>query len=249
MSELKSLKIPSYLKDPGHPITIAVVGAGGTGSQLVTQLARVNVALKAVFNKSLHVTLIDNDQVSLANLGRQMFLHSDIDRYKSEVLIERVNRFFNLNWASVTEIYTAQMANIVITCTDTITSRKQIKKSIKNKQMNNDLTRPYLWIDCGNGNFNGNVIGHFLKYPAETPDPFKRFNQKANNWETEDHTPSCSIMEALLKQSLFVNTWAANIAAQLVYDVCTKSEIDWCGAFYNTNTLQVNKIKPLFNSN
>ena len=37
-----------YLLNPYHPVTVSVIGAGGTGSQVVTGLARMSVALQAL---------------------------------------------------------------------------------------------------------------------------------------------------------------------------------------------------------
>ncbi len=38
----------NYLLNPHHPVTIFVAGAGGTGSQVVTNLARMDMALQAL---------------------------------------------------------------------------------------------------------------------------------------------------------------------------------------------------------
>lgn len=37
-----------YLLNPRHPVTVFVIGAGGTGSQVITNLARMNMALQAL---------------------------------------------------------------------------------------------------------------------------------------------------------------------------------------------------------
>ena len=37
-----------YLLNPYHPVTVFVIGAGGTGSQVATGLARMSVALQAL---------------------------------------------------------------------------------------------------------------------------------------------------------------------------------------------------------
>ena len=36
----------NYLLKPYHPVTVFIIGAGGTGSQVVTNLARMNAALR-----------------------------------------------------------------------------------------------------------------------------------------------------------------------------------------------------------
>lgn len=42
-----------YLLNPYHPVTVFVIGAGGTGSQVATGLARISVALQALHSKPL----------------------------------------------------------------------------------------------------------------------------------------------------------------------------------------------------
>ena len=61
---------------------VAVFGVGGVGGQVVEVLARSGVG---------HLDLIDNDEVNLTNLNRQIIaLHSTIGRKKVEVAAERV---------------------------------------------------------------------------------------------------------------------------------------------------------------
>lgn len=48
----------SYLLSPYHPVSVFVIGAGGTGSQVVTNLARMDVALRSLGHPGLHVTVL-----------------------------------------------------------------------------------------------------------------------------------------------------------------------------------------------
>lgn len=60
---------------------VAVFGVGGVGGFAAEALVRSGVG---------HITLIDNDTVSLTNLNRQIIaLHSTVGRYKTEVARER----------------------------------------------------------------------------------------------------------------------------------------------------------------
>ena len=81
-----------------NPIKVHLIGAGGTGSQVATALARINHALVALGHAGLSVTLWDNDLVTPANLGRQLFSACELGMYKSTALISRINRFFGTDW-------------------------------------------------------------------------------------------------------------------------------------------------------
>lgn len=85
-----------YLLNPYHPVTIFVIGAGGTGSQVATGLARISVALQALGHPGLHVTVFDPDTVTEANIGRQLFSGSELGLNKAAALVTRINRFFRL---------------------------------------------------------------------------------------------------------------------------------------------------------
>lgn len=62
----------NYLLKPYHHVTVFIIGAGGTGSQVITNLARMDTALQASGHPGLHVTLFDPDTVTQANIGRQI---------------------------------------------------------------------------------------------------------------------------------------------------------------------------------
>ena len=49
--------IDNYLVNPQHPVTVNLIGAGGTGSQVLTCLARLDAALRGLGHPGLFVTL------------------------------------------------------------------------------------------------------------------------------------------------------------------------------------------------
>ena len=68
-----------YLLSPYHPKTVLVAGAGGTGSQVITSLARMSVALHALGHPGQHQTAFDPalpNPVSLAQAGGRKFIRS-----------------------------------------------------------------------------------------------------------------------------------------------------------------------------
>ena len=94
-----------YLLNPYHPVTVFVIGAGGTGSQVATGLARMSVALQALGHPGLHVTVFDPDTVTEANIGRQLFSGSELGLNKAAALVTRINRFFGFSWEAKGQHY------------------------------------------------------------------------------------------------------------------------------------------------
>jgi PRTRC genetic system ThiF family protein len=160
-----------YLINPMHPVTINVIGCGGTGSQVLNSLARMHSALKALGHPGLFIRAVDPDKVTEANMGRQLFSPADIELSKAAVLIGRINRFFGTDWEAIPELYnlnsSCPTANITISCVDTGAARKEIKEVISvhydentrvpmgwgTRYATNYLQpyqRPYYWLDFGN---------------------------------------------------------------------------------------------------
>ena len=94
-------------------------------------------------------------------------------------------------------------------------------------------------IDCGNGSNYGQVIlgnGKELPWPeVAEPDLIAE--------GPEDDAPSCSMAEALEKQELFVNDYAARIAGTLLWNLFRHGYTEIRGAYYNLNPVMVNPIK------
>src|SRR6201996_390305 len=117
----------NYLINPPNPITVNLIGAGGTGSQFLTALARMNHALIELGHPGLMVRVFDDDKVEPANLGRQLFPTADLGLFKAVALVNRINLFFGTNWKAITERYNTEtitanpdlrMAEFTISCVD-----------------------------------------------------------------------------------------------------------------------------------
>src|SRR5204863_284575 len=50
-------------------LRVALIGCGGNGAQMLMGLASLDTALRAISSRSLHVTVVDDDIVTEANLG------------------------------------------------------------------------------------------------------------------------------------------------------------------------------------
>ena len=97
--------------NPYNPIVVNLIGAGGTGGQVLTALARMNHALIALNHPGLMVRIFDDDKVDHANLGRQLFTTGELGQFKAVALIDRINRFFGTNWKAIIERYGKLLLN------------------------------------------------------------------------------------------------------------------------------------------
>lgn len=217
----------SYLQ---NRISVLLVGAGGNGSQMLTGLARLDAALKALDHPGLAVTVCDPDVVTEANVGRQLFSPADVGQYKATLLTWRVNAFYGLDWiaypvpfAKLTSIH----CNIIIGCVDTAAARREIAEK----------ARSLYWLDLGNDQVTGQVIlgGHGLPTVLDCY-PELRVRKK------EDNTPSCSLAGALEKQDLFINQAVTTWGLHLLWTLFRRGGVDHHGYYIN---LQSGRVAPL----
>ena len=154
------------LINPTNPITVNLIGAGGTGSQVLTALARMNHALSELNHTCLSVRLWDDDVITEANLGRQLFAESELGLHKSVALINRINRFFGTNWKVETQkfekddlgkLQSNMKSEIYISCVDSVKSRFDIAEILNELKIDKGYYRNQCkyWIDFGNSQFTG----------------------------------------------------------------------------------------------
>lgn len=239
-----------------HPISIALIGAGGTGSQLLPHLARIHTTLVALGKQGLDVTVYDDDEVSHANLARQLFSEQDVGANKAIVQVSRLNRFYGLNWQAVPFQFNAETLdmfnqpsyNFYLTCVDSVKARKQIfacfQKQFPKLSISESHQIPYYWIDCGNMKDYGQVVMATLqkikqpksKYPTaeEMPNVFDLFPDMSD--EDGADLPSCSLADAIEKQDLFINTEIASKAGRLLWAFLKESYIDSQGSYCNLSS-------------
>lgn len=98
--------------EPQHPVTVNIIGAGGTGSQVLTGMARLDVTLRALGHPGLFVTVYDPDIVTDANIGRQLFGPSDLGLNKSQCLVTRINNFFGNDWKAEASFYPSVLKEV-----------------------------------------------------------------------------------------------------------------------------------------
>jgi PRTRC genetic system ThiF family protein len=250
---------------PYNPIVVNLIGAGGTGSQLLTALGRMNHALTSLNHPGLFVRLFDDDKVERANLGRQLFATAELKQYKSVALINRINLFFGTNWKAVTERYDKNMlksqpelaqAGLTIACVDTVQARLEIAELLKqvHQQSGHHRSKPLYYMDFGNSRFTGQVILSTIgqiaqpemkrfQTVAELPMVTDEYRELLLASETADNTPSCSLAEALTKQDLFINSTLANLGASLLWQLFREGMLTNRGFFLNLKDIRTQPLK------
>jgi len=241
-----------YIINPTHEITVALIGAGGTGSQTLTCLSRLDASLVALGHPGLFVTVYDPDVVTPANMGRQLFTEQDMGLNKASCLLTRINRFFGTDWDAVSDTYAGQPANIIITCTDNIASRLYVQNVLKTSQGGNHPYEDFIyWLDFGNTRTTGQVILGSVDLYQPTSEKFKTAGRLPFVTELFDYTkieekdsgPSCSLAQALQKQDLFINSTLAQLGCALLWKLFRECMIEYHGIFLNLDTMKTNPLK------
>ncbi len=232
-------------------VSIALVGAGGNGSQMLSGLARLDAALRALGHEGLDVVVYDPDTVSEANLGRQLFAPADVGESKAAILVTRLNAWFGTGWEARPMKFEGrhdsynQRIQIVITCVDSARARTEIGRGIARWRR-----KPLYWLDLGNRAADGQVVLGIPAWNAEheaytfrLPTVLELFPELATARALDrNDAPSCSLAQALERQHLFVNQAVVTPALQLLWQIFRFGRTTWCGAFVN---LESGRTTPL----
>ena len=249
MTELVHSISPELLT---RPIRVLLVGAGGTGSRILERLVCLHRAMKAKGHPGgLTVSVIDPDTVSAANVGRQAFYSCDIGCYKAEVLVNRANMALDDTvWDAHTHKLDTQWAlhgfDLVIGAVDNRAARLGILRGLEAS-----MSGTRYWLDTGNRANDGQVVLGQVTPAIKKTDEVQRLPHVGELYpelidpalETADDTPSCSLAEALEKQSLLINPTVADFAINILWMLFTTGRIDTHGAFINLNRMVVSPLK------
>jgi len=223
---------------------------------LLKELAYINDALIILNHPGLKVVAIDNDTVSEANVGRG-FTAYEIGMPKSKAIISQINRIYGFNWLGINGSFMSgklidylegdfnsilTKANVIITCTDSFRSRIEMSSIVhrRNPKDWNGADSNYYWMDIGNADNTGQIImGSFLDPSMKFVHEIFDLAKMPNQW---DNKSSCSLMEALKSQDLFINRTMAVHAAQFLWSFIRDGKTTHNGYFIN---LKKGKMIPI----
>lgn len=254
----------SDLINPANPITVNVIGAGGTGSKVMTALLEMNHSLNELGHAGLFIRLWDDDVITQANLGRQRFAESEVGLYKSVAIINRINRFSGTNWKAEARKFEKDNsdslpenagASIYISCVDSVKARFEIADILSVLSNGRAYSNhPRYWLDFGNSQHTGQVLLSTIgkirqpnseKYEtvASLPMVTDEFGELLKQSELEDDTPSCSLAEALEKQDLFINSSLVQMGYSLLWGMFRNGLTPYRGFFHNLKDFRTHPIK------
>lgn len=153
-----------------------LVGAGGTGSFMAMNLARLAFELKAL-DKQARIVIVDPDRVETANIPRSNFCFAEVGQNKAETLAGRLSRAWGIEVGFVKEGFrhalmqsknddwSVQSSNsnkltVLVGCVDNHLARQQMHDALKfyNEQRYDSSAPRLWWIDGGNGRDTGQVL-------------------------------------------------------------------------------------------
>ena len=229
--------------------SIALIGVGGTGAEVLRGLAKIALAAMEVHRLHVRVTVVDGDMVSRANLVRQPFTQGDLGRSKADCLVNRYNLWAGLAFESMPVMLTEEVLSLsqgrrpgkalhvdlgrfdlAVSCVDSAATRAMLHRMMKRSP-------PRYWLDCGNLAKSGQVIlgeplqSHQRDWHGRLPIVTELFPELLDTSRHEPDLPSCSLAEAIERQDLLVNEAVALCAKQLVWRLVASEDLDWHGAF------------------
>ncbi|MGV3766783.1 MAG: PRTRC system ThiF family protein [Chitinophagaceae bacterium] len=252
------------LISPANPIEVNLIGAGGTGSKILTGLLEMNHSLVDLGHAGLQVRLWDDDIVTEANLGRQRFAECETGLYKSVALINRANRWSGTLWKAETQKFERDslgrlpeqaLASMYISCVDSVQARFGIAEILKATAADrNYRNEPKYWMDIGDSQYTGQVILSTVrnirqpqseKYETVASLPFvtDEYGELLLQSEEVDDTPSCSLAEALEKQDLYINGTLAQMGCSLLWGLFRNGLTPYRGFFLNLKNFQSQPLK------
>lgn len=240
-------------------ISVNLIGVGGTGSHMLTNLAILSSTLVKLGHNPFFVRVFDPDVITEHNVGRQAFAMSDIGKNKAEVLVSRCNRYFGTQWSSFPHKFelTSYMpstdflsANLSISCVDSVDSRREIFDVMKKHsscQTFQTYRRNCYWMDIGNSARTGQVIlgtmiDTFQPKKSRGVKKLKHFFDEYPNVEDDFSEPSCSLADSLFKQDLFINKIMATYAVDILWNLFHKFVISYRGVYVNLETLKSSPV-------
>lgn len=228
-------------------IHIMLVGVGGTGSWLALSLGRLayHARLKGI---TVRLTFVDHDAVEPKNCGRAMFSPAEVGQNKAVTMAQRLNLALGLSIVANPHPFTAELGyqwasgcrrqatHLLIGAVDNHLARRELAQVVAGHGGG-------VWgLDLGNGRASGQIlIGNLTQSEQLKLDDMGLCNGLPSPYvqepgllepEQEARPLSCADLTMLEEQGLMVNSQAAAIAAQYVYEFTLKRALRQYASYF-----------------
>ncbi len=207
---------------------------------MLNHLCRISHAYEVLGGQSLHITIMDDDVVTEANLGRQAFCAADIGVSKAVVLAQRARAFSGCQVDAIVDKHDGSAKSIkhtaarhynfdlIVSCTDSLEWR------IKHAKGHNPDT---YWLDLGNSESTGQCVlgGHGLPNIVAVLPEMRKMRKQVSR-------PSCSMAESLARQDLFINSTLATLGGHLLWQLIRHGGLNHHGYIAN---LSAGVVRPI----
>lgn len=249
---------PLRLTLPRHEgVNIVLVGCGGTGSHLASGIGALASELRTRHNLEVGLVFVDPDHVEEKNCGRQLFMRSEIGKFKAHVLANRITAAYQIpvdaRCEPITEALLSnaprEALNLIIGAVDNNAARRVMDKATRTGGGS------IWWLDCGNENHSGQVVlgnapvsgwfkgavglGMTTKVPALSlvhPEVMKEPEKRPIGRRDLRIAESCAELAASGEQGLMINRLVAAWALALLTDLVLGRSLKYFGLTFNAQT-------------
>lgn len=218
----------------GKQVSIAVIGAGGNGAEVVDCLATFNSALIALGSFGIQVSVFDPGMVRQVNLVRQRFWASDIGQNKAIALVNRYNVSLGTSWIAVPAPFPyddSQHFDIIITAVDVPSVRARIADL--------EIYSKLIWLDLGNMSSHGQaVLGEISKRTVDRHPNVVDLYPEIRNM-VDDLTKSCSAEESLSTQGMLMNRMITTAAMPMIWNLLRHGKTDYQAVYVDLDRMKV----------
>lgn len=232
--------------------SIFLVGTGGTGSNLIPNLAQFAISEKRIRS----ITLIDGDEVESKNFRNQKFTQREVGMNKARVLARRYSKLdININFVDsyikdedtlvnmIKDSVTEGVLPILIGAVDNNNCR-----IILDKVFRNDLIPDLIYIDTGNGDIerDGQTVVGIKQGNKIIAPPVCDYSPQILEGDREEEMEvqySCSAKIVDNPQHLTANVMSATTVFLILVNIISYSEVDGTFFAFNAETINLYKVK------
>lgn len=230
-----------------HTWHILQVGAGGTGSAVAADLARLIYSVKG--EQEISYTIADGDLIEEKNILRQNFIHQDLNRNKAQVIADRYSKAYQIP-IGYHDSYIASKGilmqllrppgglwwytmTIMLGCVDDNGARKLMNEAFEERSN-------IIWLDSGNEYTDGQVVMGVKKDgKLVLPPVTKVYPDIMEAGVPKRSLENCAAVVAEAPQAYAANKMAATVMLCFLYDILAHGYCESHMATFDSRNIMV----------